>query len=678
MGNKIIYDESYMDLDCEDKYENLYKFLLEKKSLYDYDNLSFEEFYHFSPFRHNLLSWYTFKKESNILEIGGECGALTSFLTTVSPNVTTIVKNKFEAKIIDKRIVNSTDLNIIVGEYTEILEKLEKKFDYIIISNIELIEKIKVVLKTSMKLLNYNGKILLAFNNTFGLQNLAGSKIPGYEYPFEQFENDKFSYSKTELDNLMSQMYIDNYKYFYPYPNYFFPFEIFSDKYLPKSGTLFNNVNTLEDERLITFDETKAYNKLIESGQFINFVNSYLVVINDVNNPACYVKYSNQRKKEFSIVTTINEINGEKFVLKKALNIEAIDHLNKMVSYYNCFNSLNNSISLCPIKVIDNKTVRFEFIKGETFSKIISTYIKNKDYGNLINEIYELKKGLLENGKVQCFHMTDEFNHVFNVNLENMDLTACSHSNIDLIFDNILISDEKKIVIDYEWTFDFPIPNEYILYRSLFYNSDFVLLDSKIKKQIYNLIGIKEEYLDIFRKMEDNFQKFVSSEENKFNYYLSKINPFNYHMKWFNPKMVHFNALIEIDEKKLKEHCINSMVNFNYNNLNAKKIRLVPVDSNCIIKIHSFVINEKTNVNFKHNADLVINNDYYFKNIPNIEIEGDKEINSIYIKYEMIKRNDTLINQIIDLLIENSNLRIKNDNLINYRKKFNILKKIFK
>ena len=48
-------------------------------------------------------------------------------------------------------------------------------------------------------------------------------------------------------------------------------------------------------------------------------------------------------------------------------------------------------------------------------------------------------------------------------------LQCGSISNIDLVAGNILIGNEKVSVIDYEWTFAFPIPAHFIMYRMIHY-----------------------------------------------------------------------------------------------------------------------------------------------------------------------------------------------------------------
>lgn len=56
---------------------------------------------------------------------------------------------------------------------------------------------------------------------------------------------------------------------------------------------------------------------------------------------------------------------------------------------------------------------------------------------------------------------TPEFVRVFgNVNLRS-DLKCTEISNIDFVPANIILSENKVSVIDYEWTFAFPVPSQF-------------------------------------------------------------------------------------------------------------------------------------------------------------------------------------------------------------------------
>ena len=118
--------------------------------------------------------------------------------------------------------------------------------------------------------------------------------------------------------------------------------------------------------------------------------------------------------------------------------------------------------------------------------------------------------------KVQNLHSTDtfiktpEFVQVFGDVELTGEYSCAKMSNIDLVPANILILKDRQVVIDYEWTFDFPVPADFILYRMIHY-----YLESDGKRRVlkdrdfYGKAGITQEELDVYGEMERNFQKYM-------------------------------------------------------------------------------------------------------------------------------------------------------------------------
>ena len=67
-------------------------------------------------------------------------------------------------------------------------------------------------------------------------------------------------------------------QFYYPYPDYKLPMAIYSDKFLPSLGDLRNNMRNFDGDRVILFDEGKAFDNIIENGLFPEFSNSFLVI----------------------------------------------------------------------------------------------------------------------------------------------------------------------------------------------------------------------------------------------------------------------------------------------------------------------------------------------------------------------------------------------------------------
>ena len=110
------------------------------------------------------------------------------------------------------------------------------------------------------------------------------------------------------------------------------------------------------------------------------------------------------------------------------------------------------------------------------------------------------------------FVETPQFEQVFGKVKLPQKLRCGLVSDIDLVCANLLLTDPVT-VIDYEWTFDFPIPGNYLAYRALHY-----YLETHSKRQVlknrepYRQVGITDEELIAYCQMEENFQRYITGE----------------------------------------------------------------------------------------------------------------------------------------------------------------------
>ena len=77
--------------------------------------------YHLTPVRHNLLEWYDFDKDANLLEIGGGCGAFSGMFADKVRDVKVVELSKRRAEIIYNRHKEHDNLEIIVGNLSLII-----------------------------------------------------------------------------------------------------------------------------------------------------------------------------------------------------------------------------------------------------------------------------------------------------------------------------------------------------------------------------------------------------------------------------------------------------------------------------------------------------------------------------------------------------------------------------
>lgn len=227
-----------------------------------------------------------------------------------------------------------------------------------------------------------------------------------------------------------------------------------------------------------------------------------------------FSKFSNERGAEFNIRTDIVEDDaGRRYVEKVPYSVEAEGHVDRMEKWYHIFEKQYEGTRFRANRCEkDGKKLRFEYLDGRTFESLLDEYGKEDDGKKILNLLYDYQKELDEAYPEEPFVMTETFKTVFGAVDIPTGTKASRNINIDLIFQNLILCDEKWNVIDYEWTFDFLIPVNFVLYRALFYYSH-EHAEREILKgdHIYRLFGITKKEMDTYRLMEENFQKYIRS-----------------------------------------------------------------------------------------------------------------------------------------------------------------------
>ncbi|MDP4096509.1 class I SAM-dependent methyltransferase [Paenibacillus sp. P96] len=279
--------DSYSDGEIEDE---LLKVLLDQKDisqLLQEDN-RWPTLYHFSPNRHNLLEWFSFKPESDVLEIGSGCGAITGLLCEKSKSVTCIELSKKRSLINAHRHLEKSNLEIIVGNLNEI--KLEKKYDYVTLIGVleyaalytETESPYISFLENARKYIKEGGVLIIAIENKLGLKYWAGSREDHTGQFFDGLQNypskrKVATFSNLELEALVREAGYKDAQFYYPYPDYKMPTQIYSDNRLPVVGELKGNSPNYDQNRVLLFDEESVMDNLIRNQLFPTFSNSFLV-----------------------------------------------------------------------------------------------------------------------------------------------------------------------------------------------------------------------------------------------------------------------------------------------------------------------------------------------------------------------------------------------------------------
>lgn len=284
-------DDKYSDGDIENEILNIVK---ENKNINEviYNDDRWPILYHLSPIRRNLLEWIDFPESNNVLEIGAGCGALTGLLCEKFNTVKAIELSKRRAEIIINRYPHH-NLEVIVGDFNEI--NIDEKFDVItLIGVLEYAAKFSVennpyfsFLKSIYDILKPGGTLIIAIENKFGLKYWAGAPEDHTRNLYEGIENYNRgsgikTFSKTELNDLLTKANFTDNLFYYPMPDYKLPNQIFSDSYLPSIGDINGFFPNYDAPKIQMLNEKMAFNNIISNNQFPFFANSFLVVCRKV------------------------------------------------------------------------------------------------------------------------------------------------------------------------------------------------------------------------------------------------------------------------------------------------------------------------------------------------------------------------------------------------------------
>lgn len=234
---------------------------------------------------------------------------------------------------------------------------------------------------------------------------------------------------------------------------------------------------------------------------------------------AIFIKYSDNRKEEFSIITKICvDEDGKKHVKKEAATAEALEHIKGIYSFYSEkeaeYKAGGLLLNRCELK--DGEAV-LQYLEGENLDEKIYNLCLSGDE----QKAFELVKEYFEKVSMVCKTRTGVFrceNEVFGEIPGTDGLYLAAPADIDLDFDNVIINDSWNI-IDYEWNFDIDIPLKYIIWRVLY---NFYLHHSNLKeslrRDIYECYGISREDEIKYKAMEKTFQEYISDPDSLRNY----------------------------------------------------------------------------------------------------------------------------------------------------------------
>ena len=499
--------------------------------------------YHFSHIRENILSWLPFTGDEKVLEIGSGCGAVTGALCEKAKEVTCIELSMKRSKINAYRHRDQDNLKILVGNFQEIEKNLTEKYDYITLigvfeygeSYIQSEDPYVDFLKIISRHLKPDGKIILAIENKLGLKYWAGCTEDHFGTLFEGIQgypNTKGvkTFSKKEFNAILQNAGNLKADWYYPYPDYKFPMSIHSDRHLPASGELNMKDYNFDRLRLGLFQESQVYNTLLSNDLYPQFSNSFLLVIGkeQPQMEPVYVKFSNERDQKLSIYTEISQTaDGALTVKKMPAQEKAAEHVQKLETICEDLTRMYKEESIevnhCTLR---GDCAELEYLTGITLEDKLYQLLEKGRTEELETLFFTYIQKLKNIHEKKPFEKTAEFVRVFGDVKLRSDLMSTDVSNIDFVPANIILSGDKASVIDYEWTFTFPVPSQFLVYRMIFY---YLELNDKRRglknKNFYEKAGILPEDMAVYEEMERNFQEYILGNHIAMRNMYEKISP---------------------------------------------------------------------------------------------------------------------------------------------------------
>ena len=187
------------------------------------------------------------------------------------------------------------------------------------------------------------------------------------------------TFSKKGLEKIFNKVDITDYHFYFPYPDYKLPNTVFSEKRLPMLGELRDNIRNFDQDRLLLFNETKAFDGMIEEGMFPDFSNSFEVIIGpDIN--VSYAKYSMERDDKFCVKTRIIDDGLLKKVEKSSVYESGKEHISNIKKAADELSKRykDSDLKINEILDFDEKSgkIVFEYVEGNTLETLLDECVK--------------------------------------------------------------------------------------------------------------------------------------------------------------------------------------------------------------------------------------------------------------------------------------------------------------
>lgn len=221
-----------------------------------------------------------------------------------------------------------------------------------------------------------------------------------------------------------------------------------------------------------------------------------------------YSKYSNERARQFAIRTDILVDEHKNYtVSKKNLYPEGRLHIENIYKWYEALNAIYSETGLVMNEcTLNDEGVSLEYLSMFTLEHELTQLLQEENTDQFLELLFSYLDKVKGVKNKRPFQLTDAFIEVFGHEDFAEEMICSEITDIDMVLNNVILGD-KWTIIDYEWTFDFPIPINFVVYRILHY----LIYTSTFRQKLLDLdlmekAGISEAECEIYARMELHFQ----------------------------------------------------------------------------------------------------------------------------------------------------------------------------
>lgn len=497
-----------------------------------------------SVINRNIINWYPWKENAKILEINANSGELTIELSCHADKVVAIEENKEKYKELQEKCQRLQNVEFISDKFENV--ELGEKFDYILINSIKQENQtLEKILDYANKYINESGILLILLDNKFGLATF------NCRWEEDEDKDPNIKMEKNAVEQILKKQGFENYKFYYPLPNYRTPNVIYTDNYMPNEESILRDLTLYNENTVVVTDERNKYKEIINENVnlFPMYANSFLIEASKmpIATDVKYVSFGNSRKEKYRMKTIMNNEQ----VYKEPVLEEGKEHLQTIKNNIIILNKLGINM----LDTFDDNKIYSRLIKDVlSFDKILIEMAKEKGTENVLEFIQKFYKEL-ENKLEKSEQTANTVFEKYNIGIDEetkKDLHFIKDGIYDLIFQNAFLIDNEFYFYDQEWIEE-NIPLEFIMYRAIYYlgNSSNVIDTDELYKRM-NIYP----YKDIFENLESILQYQIKDEK------IWKIHAVNFKtIRGIHDTCVHYNNLRGIAENEalqLKEQLKSS------------------------------------------------------------------------------------------------------------------------